>query len=284
MKKVLFIFLLSAIVVGVSAQRKVRKETSRGDANYREQRFGAAEENYKKAIEMYSEHEAKASKNKKTEQTKQAFYNLGNTYYRQGRWDDAIEQYRNYQKLETDEINTSLSHRNIGDSYLRKAISDKAPNVAPQGGQQTGQMQMPQQEQLPRMEDLQNAMEAYKNALRMNPNDEETRYNLTTVQKMIQDQNDKNKDNKDNKDNKQDQDKQDDKKDEQKQDQDKKDDKKDKQDQQQQQENQMSQESMQQILKAMEQEEKETSAKVQDQKNKEKKKAQERNRQQNKDW
>lgn len=282
MKKIIFIGLLSLFAISISAQRKVRKETHKGDTNYREQRYGAAEENYKKAIEMYSKNAEKASKDKKVEQTKEAFYNLGNTYYRQGRWDDAIEQFRNYQKLETDELELSKSHRNIGDSYLRKAITEKKPDATPQGGQQAQQpQQMPQQDQLPRMEDLKNSMESYKSALRMNPQDEETRYNLTTVQKMIQDQEDKNKDNKDNK---KDQDKKDDKKDQQqKQDQNKDENKEDKKDQQQKQD-QMSQESMNQILKAMEQEEKETKAKVQEQKNQERKKAQQRNRQQDKDW
>ena len=36
--------------------------------------------------------------------------------------------------------------------------------------------------------ELEKSMEAYKMALRMNPEDEETRYNLAVVQKMIQDQ------------------------------------------------------------------------------------------------
>lgn len=74
------------------------------------------------------------------------------------------------------------------------------------------------------------AVEAYKNALRNNPQDEETRYNYALAKKMLKEnppKDDKKKDKKDKKDDKKDQDKKDqDKKDQDKKDQDKKDDKK----------------------------------------------------------
>ncbi len=74
------------------------------------------------------------------------------------------------------------------------------------------------------------AVEAYKNALRNNPQDEETRYNYALAKKMLKEnppKDDKKKDKKDKKDDKKDQDKKDqDKKDQDKKDQDKEDDKK----------------------------------------------------------
>ena len=47
--------------------------------------------------------------------------------------------------------------------------------------------------------DLQKAIAAYKESLRKNPKDEETRYNLALAQKLLKEQEEKNKDNKDDK-------------------------------------------------------------------------------------
>ena len=69
------------------------------------------------------------------------------------------------------------------------------------------------------------AVEAYKNALRNNPSDDETRYNYALAKKMLKEN--PPKDDKDKKDDKKDKDKDKDKKDQDKKDQDKKDDKKD---------------------------------------------------------
>ncbi len=52
-----------------------------------------------------------------------------------------------------------------------------------------------------KLKDYGNAVEAYKNALRNNPNDEKTRYNYALAKKMQKENPDQNKDNKDNKQN-----------------------------------------------------------------------------------
>jgi hypothetical protein len=141
------------------------------------------------------------------------------------------------------------------------------------------------------------AVEAYKNSLRNNPNDDETRYNLALAQKMLKDQqnnqnnDDKNnKDNKDNKDknNKENQDKDGGNKDNQDKNNDKKDDKGDdknqnkqnpeKKDQPQPRPNQLSPEQMKQLLDAMNNEENKTQQKLNEQKAKGRKIKQE------KDW
>ena len=100
------------------------------------------------------------------------------------------------------------------------------------------------------------SIELYKNALRQNPEDDEARDNLRLAQLKKKEQekgggNDKNKDEK----NKDQQDKKEDKKNEEKQPQ-----------QQQPQPQQMSKENMEQILQAMQNQEKETQAKVNEQK------------------
>ena len=160
----------------------------------------------------------------KNPQNAQALYNLGNALLGQRKDSAAVSQFEQAAKLETNPIRKSQAFHNIG--------------VVCQGQKQFAQ-----------------AIEAYKESLRNNPADDETRYNLELCkrqQKQQQDQqNQQNKDNKDNKDQK-------DKKDQQKQDQDKKDQQKQDQQQQQQNKHQMSKENAEQMLNAAIQEEKQT--------------------------
>ena len=96
------------------------------------------------------------------------------------------------------------------------------------------------------------AIEAYKSALRLNPNDDETRYNLVLCKHQKQKQ-DQNKQNQQNQDQQKKDDKKDDKKDEQKKDQNKDDKQK-----QQEQKPQMSKDNAEQLLNAAMQQEKQT--------------------------
>ena len=150
----------------------------------------------------------------------QAVYNLGNALLAQKKDSAAIEQFQSAAKLETNPLRKYQSFHNIG--------------VICQGHKMYGE-----------------AIEAYKNALRLNPADDETRYNLVLCQHQKQKQ-DQNK--QDQQQNKNDQNK-DDKKDQQKQDQKKDQDKKDKP---QEQKPQMSKENAEQLLNAAMQQEKQT--------------------------
>ncbi|NDW17332.1 tetratricopeptide repeat protein [Dysgonomonas sp. 216] len=187
---------------------------------------------------------------------KEASYNLANTYYKQNRFDEAIAEYGHYLTLEHEKNeDIGAAYFNMGNSFLKK-------------------------------KDLQKAEEAYKNALRANPKDEDARYNLAVVKKMKQDQENQNDDQQqdDKQDQKQDQqDQKDDKKDD-KQDQKDQDQKKDKKPEEQQQEEQLSQDNARQMLQAIEQDEKETQEKVRQMKAAELQKQNEENRRQNKDW
>ncbi len=102
---------------------------------------------------------------------------------------------------------------------------------------------------------FQKAIDFYKNALRNNPNDDETRYNLVLCQRQLKNQPQQNQDN--NKNNEQ-QDKQ--KQDQQKQDQQKQ----SEQNKQQKQEPPMSKENAEQLLKAAMQQEKKTQERLKD--------------------
>jgi Ca-activated chloride channel family protein len=154
----------------------------------------------------------------------QAVFNLGDALLAQKKDSAAVAQFEQAAKLETNQKRRSYAYHNIG--------------VICQGHQMYGE-----------------AIEAYKEALRNNPNDDETRYNLELCkrQQKQQQQNQQQKQNKDNKD------KQDKNKDQNEQDQQKQQDKKQ---QQEQQKPQMSKENAEQLLNAAMQEEKNTQQRI----------------------
>lgn len=157
-----------------------------------------------------------------------SMYNLGNTLFQQKKSKDAMEQYVAATKIEKDKDKLAHIYHNMG--VILQSEKDYAK-----------------------------AVEAYKMALRNNPKDDETRYNLALAQKMLKDQQqnqqDKNQDQ--NKDNNQQQDKkeQEQKKqnDQNKEHQPSKPEKKD---------NQMSKENAEQLLNSVMQDEKDVQDKV----------------------
>ena len=157
----------------------------------------------------------------------QAVFNLGNALMAQKKDSAAVVQFESASKLETNPLRKAKAFHNMG--------------VVCQSHKMYGE-----------------AIEAYKNALRLNPADDETRYNLVLCkhQQQKQQQNQQNQQGGGNDDKKQD-----DKKDQQKKDQqkDQQDDKK----QQEQQKPQMSKENAEQLLNAAIQNEKQTQDKLQ---------------------
>lgn len=129
-----------------------------------------------------------------------ASYNLGNSIYRQNQFSESKFAYANALKNLKTRSQKHKAFHNLGNVFMKE-------------------------------KDYTQAVEAYKNALRNNPEDEETRYNYALAKKMLKDnpppKDDKNKDKNKDKDKDKDKDKKDDKKDQDKKDQDKKDDKKD---------------------------------------------------------
>ena len=109
---------------------------------------------------------------------------------------------------------------------------------------------------------LPQCIEAYKESLRNNPKDNETRYNLALAQKQLKDQqqNQQNQDQQQQQQQKQEEEKQDQNKDQQEQEQ--KDQQQQNQQQQQQNKNEMSKENAQQLLNAVMQDEKNVQDKV----------------------
>lgn len=266
---ILFIALLS-IAMSISAQKATRKAIREGNKSYREQMYGKAEDEYIKALEV-------------NPGSKEAAYNLANAYYKQQQWDEALKTYEHYLTLENQDP-TKMGHAwgNVGNTYLKKKANEKYEQQAPtpQGQQQQGQQG---QQQKKKADYLKYSMEAYKNALRLNPSDEEVRYNLAVVQKMIKDQQGDGGGGGGGGENNQPQDQQQDPNKKPNQDPNK--DPNKGQDQQQQQDpSQMSKENIEQILKAIEQDEKDTQDRVRQMQARQRQQQNKDNRQNNKDW
>ena len=157
-----------------------------------------------------------------------AMFILGNALLMQQKVKEAMEQYESVSKVEKDKSKLAEIYHNMG-VILQSA------------------KQYPQ------------CIEAYKESLRNNPKDNETRYNLALAQKMLKDQQ-QNQQNQDQQQQQQDQkeDKQDQNKDQQEQDQQNQ----QQQQQQQQNKNEMSKENAQQLLNAVMQDEKNVQEKV----------------------
>jgi len=158
---VLFFMLMST--AGISFAQSNRSTLNKGVDKYDEKKYNDAEVEFRKVVES-------------SPKSFEANYNLGNSYYKQGKYDDAIKSYQSAYENSKDNDSRAKIFHNIGNSLLK---SNK----------------------------LEQSVEAYKNALKFNPNDEETKYNLSYALELLKNQNknDKNK----NDQNKNDQNKQD---------------------------------------------------------------------------
>lgn len=164
MKKHIYIFLM--ILIGFSgvaqeldktqkvAQKKANNFVYEGN-QLLEKDFVEAEMAYRKAISQQPS-------------TVAGNYNLGNSYYEEGNYEEALFR---HQKAIEQTVSKSEKHKayhNIGNILMKN-------------------------------KKCQEAVEAYKNALRNDPSDNETRYNLGLAKICAEQQKDQNEDNKDDK-------------------------------------------------------------------------------------
>ncbi len=155
-----------------------------------------------------------------------SMYNLGNSLLQQNKSKEAMEQFVSAAKIEKDKSKLAEIYHNMGVIFQ----SNK---------------------------DYSKAIEAYKQSLKNNSKDNETRYNLALAQKLLKDQQQNQKNQDKNKENKKDQDKKKDQKQDNKKDQNQQKEKNKQQPSQpQNKENQMSKENAEQLLNSVLQDEK----------------------------
>ena len=226
---VLMVALSTVCVTSVQAQSTDRDYIRLGNRCYRVGQFQQAETNYRKALDK--------------KQSFEALYNLGNALVMQRQDSTANQRFVDAIRLESpNKQKMSHAYHNVGNLFYASGLADKM------AGKQEA------------MQAFQLAVENYKSALRLNPDDNETRYNLALALKQLKDakknggggnskdnQKDKNQD----KQNKQNKPKQDNKQKEQKQPQ-----------KQQPQKQQMDDKTAEQLLNSAQQDEKNVQRKV----------------------
>lgn len=182
------LYMILMLSFAVSAQEK-DKTLAKGNDEYAEKKFDEAEANFRISNSKFSKRTV-------------APYNLGNAIYRQNQIAEARIAYTNaIKKIKSRPQKHKLYH-NLGNVYMKE-------------------------------KNYSAAVEAYKEALRNDPTDEESRYNYALAKKKLEENPPKGDDkkDKDKKDDKNDKNKKDDKKDGQDKDKDKKDGDKKKDDQ-----------------------------------------------------
>lgn len=235
----IFILTILAVVCTHTTLAQYKQLVKDGNKLYQQKKYKEAAAEYQKALQ------------KNPNYTPGAF-NLGNALYQQKQYDGTRKVMEQVTKIDTSRTGKAAANYNIGNSYMAEQKWEEA-------------------------------IDAYKKTLRTNPQDADAKYNLSYAQQMLKkngggggknnkdnkdNKDDKNKDNKDNKDdknkdqqNKDNKDNKDDKnkdnKDQQDQNKDNKDDKKDEQDKRPQpQQSKMSEKQAEQLLNALQQEEK----------------------------
>lgn len=134
-----------------AAGQKERSLVRQGNKLYNKNQFLESEIKYKEAID----HNAALV---------EAGFNLGDAFYKQKKYEQAAPQFEIAANKMTDKKLKSLAYHNLGNTYLQMYKND--PN-----SQQSAQ-------------NLEKSIKAYKNALKNNPNDPDTKYNLTYALKL----------------------------------------------------------------------------------------------------
>lgn len=115
-----------------------------GNKQYKDKQFNEAEVQYRKALE-------------KDKKMSQGVFNLGDALYKQGRYQEAAEQFRMAASNAAGATDRAQAYHNLGNSLLK----DKK---------------------------LEDSIQSYKEALKLNPGDLDTKYNLEYAQKMLEQQ------------------------------------------------------------------------------------------------
>lgn len=219
MKKIRAIYILVCMLMTQVAFAQTRKLVAEGNKLYEQKQYKQASDNYLKAL-------SKDSTNIP------GMFNLGNALLQQKQYDAARKVLSNSARLEQNKNGKAAADYNIGNTYMAEQKWEEA-------------------------------IDAYKKALRNNPQDADAKYNLSYAQQMLKknggggkdknkkDKNkDKNKEDKDEKDNKDKQDEQQDKNNKDNKD------KKDEQQKPQSQPSKLTEKQAEQLLNALQQEEK----------------------------
>ncbi len=140
--------LISSVIIAMIACHAAIGQSEhfylrKGDKEFENRNYATAEDNYRKAIEKGN--------------SQKGIYNLGNSIYKQQRYEEAV---KHYERIIGDANKSALKAKafhNLGNAHYLNQAYDKS-------------------------------VEAYKNALRLNPHDADTKSNLALAMEMLKQQ------------------------------------------------------------------------------------------------
>ena len=158
-----WIFVLTAFNLLQAQEGKINNHIYEGNTKVEDGALVAAEKSYRKALSLAPE-------------APTALHNLGNTHFLAEQYEEASQRFFQTQKFSSSKEDKQKAFHNMGNVFMKK-------------------------------KEYQKAVEAYKNALRNNPFDDETRYNYALAKELLENEKppeeqeqDDNKDQKDQKD------------------------------------------------------------------------------------
>jgi len=156
MRNIIIISILIA-TINITAQNKARIELNKGIEAYNNGDYEKAQTNFESAFSLNPNYS-------------KAIYNAGNTAYLLGDYEKARNYYSSYIETIEKKEDKAEAYHNIGNSFLNNYKDNKDS------------------------ESLIESINYYKDALRNNPIDEDTRYNLSYALSQLQKQENKDKD------------------------------------------------------------------------------------------
>lgn len=165
------LFMTFSISIGQTTEKL---DLNRGVDAYNNGDYGTAQDKFEQAFEANNQYNG-------------ALYNAANSAYRSGDFEKAAEYYEQYAGTLENKNDKAKAYHNLGNVFLKR-FAGSSQNQNPE-------------EQKKSSDYLKNSIEAYKNSLRNNPKDEDTRYNLSyALSKLKQQQQQENKNQKEGKD------------------------------------------------------------------------------------
>lgn len=152
--------LLCLVLISLSAghpsiyAQDYRSNTRKGNKVYDKKQYSDAEILYRKALASDSTFY-------------KAQYNLGDALYKDKRYDEAVNYYNKVLENPTADASAKAkAYYNMGNSYLQSGLDNRTDPAA--------------------MEKFKNAISSYQNSLKINPKDNDAKYNLSYAKKMLQ--------------------------------------------------------------------------------------------------
>lgn len=139
---IVFLCFISPVILFSQATSILLNE---GDEAYRAEEYDKAELSYRKARQANSDMKSN--------------FNLGNTTYKQERYEEAVDHYLNAANKISDKLIASDNYFNLGNAYFKN-------------------------------EQYEEAIDSYKQSIRANPENDEARYNLLMLKLALKEQQD----------------------------------------------------------------------------------------------